>query len=93
MARGPLEAIRPELRWLSEAPELEKAHKSWSESRVTFNADLRRPESEAVRNEWQRLYFRGLDPSGAQANADGHRVKLRMQPFKRRKALESEIAS
>jgi Family of unknown function (DUF6065) len=82
--RGRLEAVSPELRVLSEDPSLEHEHKTWSASRLAFNADLEKPDSDSAREEWQRNYFRGLDPTGAPADAQGHRVKIRLRPFKSR---------
>ena len=63
--RGRLEAVSPELRVLSEDPSLEHEHKTWSASRLAFNADLEKPNSDSAREEWQRNYFRGLDPTGS----------------------------
>jgi Family of unknown function (DUF6065) len=37
MGRGSLEQIEPEMRRLSEAPEIERQHKQWSASRDCFN--------------------------------------------------------
>ena len=79
--RGALEAVEPELRRLSEAPELRRRHEAWAQSRSGFNEDLRKPGSQAQAERWQKLYFRGLDPEGRPAEAEGHRVKLRLRPF------------
>ncbi|MGY4476352.1 hypothetical protein ACVILL_003766 [Bradyrhizobium sp. USDA 3364] len=78
--RGVLERIEPQVSVLSKAPDLEREHKLWSESRSTFNADLQRPESEAVQQRWQKGYFRGLDPSGRETPAE-HRSRLRLKNF------------
>lgn len=79
--RGALETLAPSLHRLSENPELEHEHKLWSESRNTFNASLTDPASEAVRDQWQKTYFRGKAPSGAPA-PEGHHSRLRLRPFK-----------
>jgi hypothetical protein len=79
--RGSLERVEPELRRLSDAPEIEHEHKLWSESRSSFNADLKEPSSQAVQEGWQKMYFRGLGPTGAKSTMQGHKTKLRLRPF------------
>ena len=53
----------------------------WSESRASFNADLQVAGSHAVQERWQKMYFRGLRPSGEAASAEGHRSRIRLKPF------------
>lgn len=79
--RGRLELIEPKMLPLSDAPEIAREFKLWSEGRSTFNADLQRPGSEATQERWQKTYFRGLAPSGEPASAD-HRNRLRLKDFK-----------
>jgi len=81
VARQEIEKLEPRIARLSENPELEGEHKAWSASRSEFNADLRRADSDAVRQKWQKSYFRGKYPSGVDAPED-HRSKLRLAPFK-----------
>ena len=78
--RGGIERIEAETSPLSKAPEIEREYKLWSEGRNAFNADLQRPGSEAVKERWQKTYFRGLSPSGQSAPA-GHRSRLRVKDF------------
>jgi hypothetical protein len=78
--RGSLERIEPTTMPLSEAPAIEREFKLWSESRNSFNADLQEPGSEAVRERWQKTYFRGRHPSGEATEAD-HRSRLRLKDF------------
>jgi hypothetical protein len=80
--RGELEAVEPELRLLSENPDLKQQHEAWAASRLNFNADLKRPGSEARAEKWQKLYHRGLAPDGA-ASTTGHRTRVRLRPFRR----------
>lgn len=82
VARGKLEDVTPELKKLSENPELEREHKAWSASRNSFNADLAVRDSSASQQEWQKNYFRGVAPSG-QPGPSGHRSRLRLKPFKK----------
>jgi len=81
LARGVLESVTPDIRKLSEEPDLECEFKAWSEGRSHFNADLANPDSKAVQEKWQKAYFRGVGPSGS-PGPDGHRSRLRLQPFK-----------
>jgi hypothetical protein len=82
VARGSLETIEPELRSLSDAPDLEQQYRQWETSRNTFNTQLREPESAAAQERWQKAYFRGVDQAGAPGSAD-HRSRLRLRPFAR----------
>lgn len=82
VARGALEAIEPEMRRLSDEPELQAQFNDWSSSRSGFNADLSVKGSAAQRERWQKLYFRGLQPGGEPAPADDHRSRLRLKPFR-----------
>jgi hypothetical protein len=78
-----MENIEPELRLLSENPELKREHDLWSASRAKFNTDLKDPGSDAQVDKWQKLYYRGLDPGASKPPAEGHRRRLRPKPFKR----------
>ncbi|MQW58129.1 DUF6065 family protein [Sinorhizobium meliloti] len=80
VSRGGLEAVTPEMRKLSENPELECEYKAWSDSRNSFNEGLNDPNSDAVREKWQKSYFRGVCPSGRNGPED-HRSRLRLKPF------------
>jgi hypothetical protein len=78
--RGEVEAVAPRLHMMSEDPELERQHAAWRAARVKFNADLKVPGSAAQAQRWQKLYHRGLDPD-ARPGSDGHRTRIRAQPF------------
>jgi hypothetical protein len=79
--RGELDAVEPEMRVLSDNPELKGEHDRWTASRGQFIGDLKRPGSEAEAERWQKLYYRGLGPSGARASPEDHRTRLRLKPF------------
>jgi len=81
---GAMETIEPELRLLSENPELKREHDAWTASRAKFNTDLKEPGSGAQAEKWQKLYYRGLDPEASKPPAEDHRTRLRLKPFKRR---------
>ncbi|MDW9842413.1 hypothetical protein GOB05_20840 [Sinorhizobium meliloti] len=68
------------MRKLSENPELEGECKAWSDSRNSFNKGLNDPNSDAVREKWQKSYFRGVCPAGRKGPED-HRSRLKLKPF------------
>lgn len=79
--RGELESVQPELRLLSEDPELRQQHEYWKENRNRFNAELKQPGSDAQAEKWQRQYYRGLAPDGEPGAPEDHRTRLRLRPF------------
>lgn len=80
--RSTIEQITPELRLLSEEPELKRQYEKWEFERSAFNIELKRRGSEAQKQKWQKLYHRGLSPDGGRVNPD-HRTRLRLKPFVR----------
>jgi hypothetical protein len=79
--RGDIESVEPELRRISQNPELKSGHETWTVNRNRFNADLKRPGSDAQAEKWQKLYHRGVTPAGAAGAAD-HQTRLKVRPFK-----------
>jgi Family of unknown function (DUF6065) len=79
--RGELEAIEPLQRSLSEEPDLKRQFESWTQSRAQFNTDLKRPDSEASAERWQKHYYHGLDAKAQQTPIEDHRTRLRLRPF------------
>jgi Family of unknown function (DUF6065) len=82
MRRGEIEQVEPELRRLSEEPELRRQFDEWTKARREFIADLRKPDSAAQAEGWQKHYYRGVDLD-AQPVGGEHRTRLRLRPFKR----------
>jgi len=80
--RGELEGVEPELRLLSEEPELKRQFDTWTGNRSQFIADLKLPGSEAQFERWQKLYYRGVDAEGQTAVED-HRTRVKLRPFRR----------
>lgn len=78
--RGALEAVEPEIRKISEVPELKAEYENWGESRNDFNAGLKVPDSAARAERWQKRYHQGVDMAGQTGTAD-HRTRLRLKPF------------
>jgi hypothetical protein len=81
LPRDLLETTEPEVRSLDDEPELAQHYRSWHAARLEFNRDLKNPDSEAVRQRWQKHYYRGLLSDGAPGPPD-HRIKLRVKPWK-----------
>lgn len=85
--------VEPEIRRLSDAPELLADYQAWSEGRTRFNAELAQPDSAARTAKWQKSYYLGNRPDGSSANAD-HIIKLRPAPFAdRREEAQGETAN
>ena len=72
--RGELERFRPRVLDLEADPEVARGYAAWGESRERFLAELEVPGSEAVKQGWQKDYFRGTAPDGTAAPA--HQTKL-----------------
>lgn len=83
VGRSQLHEIEPEIVDLAKNPMLEKEHQEWAASRNNFNAGLTESGSAAAAEKWQKSYFRGVHPSGAQGPAD-HVKKLRLKPFRQK---------
>jgi len=81
LRRGALEAVEPELRLLSEAPELKQQYEAWNASRNAFNAELKQPGTPAQAQKWQKLYHQGRLPDGSAPEARDHRTRLGLKPF------------
>jgi len=77
--RGELEAFRPEIRDIERSPAVREPYEEWAEDRAWFNSELRRPGSEARRQEWQKHYFQGSSP--VQARVPGHQTRLSLAEF------------
>lgn len=80
LQRGAIEQVEPEIRSLAADPDVHEAYTAWSQSRQTFNQNLKVSGSRAEAEQWQKDYFRGTGRFGA-TPAD-HRTKLRVKPFR-----------
>jgi hypothetical protein len=74
-----LEQLRPELRLVSDDPDLERRHGEWKQSRERFLAESRVLFSPAHEQGWQRDYFQGSPELGASPSE--HRTGLRHREF------------
>lgn len=75
-----LEAVEPEVEVFEGSGDLHARHTAWSESRNTFNANLKTPDSPARSQKWQKDYYRGYHSDGTKG-AEDHHTKLRLKPF------------
>lgn len=73
--RGELETIEPEIRPISEQPDLHREHELWKNARAKFNAELEHEGSQARAERWQRSYLRGGAPNLP------NRTRLRLKDF------------
>lgn len=80
--RGDLESFSPETMPLAKNAPLKAVHDGWIKSRNDFNRELQMEGSEAQKEKWQKLYYRGLTPDG-KTEMPEHQVKLRLKEFKK----------
>ncbi len=78
--RGVLETTKPELRPMEDEPALFESYRGWSAARAAFQAWVRENNPTRPTDQWQKLYYRGLDPQGRPGPAD-HESKIRPPPF------------
>ena len=78
--RGTVEAFVPQFRSIDESPELKAQFDGWSASRNAFHIEMRDNPPTRAADKWQKLYYRGVDPSGERAIAD-HQSKLGVHAF------------
>lgn len=83
-----LEGFEPELRRITDDPELHAQYTAWSDSRSRFNQDPERKPTD-----WQKDYFLGKAPEGVALGRHEHRTKLNLRPFPGLGGLEAPQAS
>jgi hypothetical protein len=66
----------PEIRRVTDDPELARRHELFRETRETFQARLDAGDAEALRQAWQRHYFLGRHPDGTQIHDHVNRLRL-----------------
>jgi hypothetical protein len=76
--RGETETFQPMVRDLDTEPEVAQKFQAWARSRDQFNADLRRADSQAVQQQWQKDYVQGHGPG---VTAREHQTKLSVRGF------------
>ena len=73
-----LETAQPTIRSLESDPVLQDQYKTWLEKRHDFNTRLARQEPGAMRDQWQRFYFKGEIPEDKGKAPDTHVNKRRL---------------
>ncbi len=79
--RGEIEAFEPRVRPIADSPELMEQQQLWNVSRTEFMRELAKTGTEANKERWQKLYYRGLDAEGREVKTADHRTRLRVKPF------------
>jgi hypothetical protein len=78
--RGELETFVPEMKKLSDEPELNDGYQQWKFSRLAFQYSLKLMDTATVKRGWQKDYFQGRDTEGN--SAARHQTKLNLRDFK-----------
>lgn len=79
----PLGEVKPVIRSLGGNPELHGQYEAWYNRREEFNKRIYKREPEALREAWQRFYFKGEMPEGQGEAPSTHVNKRRLNPPKR----------
>ncbi len=88
----PVVACEPEIRRLSDDPDLEKHHRSFRASRDAFMARMQAGDPDTLKQPWQKHYFMGRFPDGTKV--EEHLNKLRLhEPIDRRTLAAPEAGS
>jgi hypothetical protein len=74
-----LERFEPEIRNISDVPQLEARYEEWLRSRQKHNVEIRIPNSKAQREGWQRHYMRGTTLRSE--IAEDHQTSLSLKSF------------
>jgi hypothetical protein len=78
----PLDAVEPVRRSLAGDPAFNKQYEAWRNSRDQFNKSLHNQDPAAMREAWQRFYFKGEIPEQLGAAPPTHTNKRRLKPPK-----------
>lgn len=83
--RGELEAFHPMVIGLEKADELQDEYRKWMSGRAVFLQELRAGEPAAIRQKWQRDYFRGIYHSSIEPE---HQIKRTLRAFNQEASRE-----
>jgi hypothetical protein len=78
--RGGLDKIKPKLKPMEDNPVLLATYRAWAKARADFQQWVRENKPTKSADQWQKLYYRGLDPEGKPGPPD-HESKLRLPAF------------
>ncbi len=73
-----IEAFRPVRASLEADADLGRQYEAWKETRTLFNNSMAAGDPEAIKQAWQRYYFRGEYPGQAELRPEGHVNKRRL---------------
>ena len=79
MQSKPLDETQPIQRNLSSYPAMRHQYEAWQRHRDDFNARLKKREPEAVKEAWQRFYFKGEMPDDTGEAPATHTNKRRLK--------------
>ncbi len=65
-----IDAAEPIVKSINDNPELREQYLAWGQSRTNFLDKLHEQDEATVKSGWQRDYFRGRTPEGAEAPSD-----------------------
>jgi hypothetical protein len=74
-----MEEIQPVIRQMNSNPELLNQYSVWEKHRSEFNNKIFRQEPNAIKEAWQRYYFKGEFPEEVAPAVEGHVNKRRMK--------------
>ncbi len=74
-----MDAVKPVIRRIEDAPVLQQEYETWSKVRREFNQNLMNGDVQTVKQAWQKFYFKGEKPdSEGEGQAEGHVNKRRL---------------
>jgi hypothetical protein len=82
MQDRPLEEVQPVIRSFESDPVMLGQYNAWYAQRAEFNKRLFNREPGAVRDAWQRFYFKGELPDDTGPSPTTHVNKRRLKPAK-----------
>lgn len=74
-----LDSVEPVIRSLESEPDLKAQFDAWTNSRNEFMKRIHEGEPEAMREAWQRFYFKGQPPQGGGPAPGNHVSKRRLR--------------
>lgn len=74
-----LDEVQPVQRSMASDPDMREQYNAWQRSRDDFNARLRSRDPDAVREAWQRYYFKGEGPEDVGPVSPDHLNKRRLK--------------
>lgn len=78
----PLEQVQPVIRTMESDPVIQGQYNAWYKHREDFNRRLANRDPAAVRDAWQRFYFKGEIPEAEGQVTAGHVIRRRLKGTK-----------